>query len=493
MPSAAESAVRAVPTPAANAIGSSAADIEAINTAFARLKEAYRKDPQPSYEQRLQWLDKLLRAVRDNRKQISEAINEDFRNRSFHETQIAEVFTLIMALRDMKKKLKRWMKPEARSVALPMKPATAKVHYQPLGVVGIISPWNYPVSLAIGPLAAALAAGNRALIKPSEYTPRTSALLQRMLDEALGPDVVAVITGSAEVGAAFSRVPFDHLLFTGSTAVGRHVMRAAAENLTPVTLELGGKSPAIVHDSYPLERAAGRIAAGKCFNAGQTCIAPDYLLVPKEKLEATIEALKQSISQSYPTLRNNGDYTAVVNDKHRERLLGLVADARARGARVIEINPANEQLDAADGKIAPTLIVGVDDGMRVMQEEIFGPVLPIMAYDSLEQALQYVNDHPRPLALYYFDNDKARVREVLDKTVAGGVTINDTLLHFAAEDLPFGGVGPSGMGAYHGYDGFVTFSHKKAVLYQAKFNGSAQMNPPYQPRLDKLLDFLIGK
>jgi coniferyl-aldehyde dehydrogenase len=215
--------------------------------------------------------------------------------------------------------------------------------------------------------------------------------------------------------------------------------------------------------------------------------------VPKEKLEATVEALKQSISQSYPTLRNNGDYTAVVNDKHRERLLGLIADAKARGARVIEINPANEQLDSADGKIAPTLIVGVDDGMRVMQEEIFGPVLPIMAYDSLEQALQYVNDHPRPLALYYFDNDKARVREVLDKTVAGGVTINDTLLHFAAEDLPFGGVGPSGMGAYHGYDGFVTFSHKKAVLYQAKFNGSAQMNPPYQPRLDKLLDFLIGK
>ena len=437
MSSAAESNLRAVPSPTPSPGG----EPDEITVAFARLKAAYRNDPQPSYEQRIQWLDQVLRAVRKNRKEIGDAIDQDFRNRSFHESQIAEVFTLIMAIRDIKKKLKRWMKPQSRSVALPMKPARAKVHFQPLGVIGIISPWNYPVSLAIGPLVAALAAGNRVMLKPSEYTPRTSALLQRLLADALGPDVVAVITGSAEIGAAFSRVPFDHLLFTGSTAVGRTVMRAAAENLTPVTLELGGKSPAIVHDSYSLERAANRIASGKCFNAGQTCIAPDYLLVPNSKLEATVEALRKCISQSYPTLRDNHDYTSVVNDRHRERLLGLVADAKERGARVVEINPAGEQLDAAGGKVAPTLLLDVNDDMRVMQEEIFGPVLPIMGYDTIEQALQYVNDHPRPLALYYFDGDSDRVRDVLERTVSGGVTVNDTLLHFATDDLPFGGVG----------------------------------------------------
>jgi coniferyl-aldehyde dehydrogenase len=489
MQSAAEHASRPIP----NSPTRPGAEPDAILPAFERLKAAYKKDPQPSYEQRMLWLDALLKSVRSHRKQIAETISQDFGNRSFHESQIAEVFTVVMGIRDMKKKLKRWMKPQSRHVALTMKPARAKVHFQPLGVIGIISPWNYPVSLAIGPLAAALAAGNRVMLKPSEYTPRTSALLQRMLSEALGPEVVEVVTGSADVGAAFSRLPFDHLLFTGSTAVGRAVMRAAAENLTPVTLELGGKSPALVHESFSVERAAKRVAAGKWFNAGQTCIAPDYLLVPKQKLDETVEQLKKCVSHAYPTLRDNGDYSSVVSDKHKERVLGLVADAKARGARVVEINPGNEQMQGTDRKIAPTLLLDVTDDMRVMQEEIFGPVLPIMGYDSIEQALAYINDHPRPLALYYFDSDSDRVKRVLEQTVSGGVTVNDTLLHFATEDLPFGGVGPSGMGAYHGYDGFVTFSHKKAVLYQSKFNAAESMGPPYAPRVEKMLDFLIGK
>jgi acyl-CoA reductase-like NAD-dependent aldehyde dehydrogenase len=288
-------------------------------------------------------------------------------------------------------------------------------------------------------------------------------------------------------------LPFDHLLFTGATHIGRMVMRAAAENLTPVTLELGGKSPALVHDSFPIERAAARIAAGKWFNAGQTCIAPDYVLVSNAKLDALVEHLRASVSRAFPTLKDNPDYTSVVNDKHFQRIADLVDDAQGRGARKIEINPAGEQLAPQARKLAPTLLLGVNDDMRVMQEEIFGPVLPVLGYDSLEQALGYINDHPRPLALYYFDFDKRRVRDVLGQTVSGGVTVNDTLIHFAVDDLPFGGIGPSGLGAYHGFEGFMTFSHAKGVFRQSRLNAAAGMGPPYRPRVDKLLDLLIGK
>jgi acyl-CoA reductase-like NAD-dependent aldehyde dehydrogenase len=359
--------------------------------------------------------------------------------------------------------------------------------------VGIIAPWNYPVQLALAPLTGAIAAGNRVMLKPSEYTPKTSELLARLFGEAFPKDVVTVVTGGPEVGAAFSKLPFDHLLFTGSTAVGRNVMRAAAENLTPVTLELGGKSPALVHESFPIERAAARIAAGKWFNAGQTCIAPDYVLVPEGQLTKFVDALQASVAQSYPTIAHNRDYTSVVNDRHYGRLKTLVDDAVARGARKLEINPANEQIDPATRKLAPTVLLDVDDEMQVMQEEIFGPVLPVMGYRTLDDALAYVNDHPRPLALYYFDFDSGRAKRVLEQTISGGATINDTLIHFACDDLPFGGVGPSGIGAYHGREGFETFSHKKGVFHQAKINAAASMGPPYHSRVDRFLDFLIGK
>jgi coniferyl-aldehyde dehydrogenase len=466
---------------------------DALQGAFYRMKAAQRGEPMPSYEQRVARLDKLLQIARDYRKEIAEAICEDFGNRSLDETQLAEIFTLIGSMKHIRKNLRSWMQPEARHVALPMKPARAKVHYQPLGVVGVIAPWNYPFQLAISPVAAALAAGNRVMLKPSEYTPRTSMLLRRVIRDAFEPEVLTVVTGGPEVGASFSRLPFDHLLFTGSTHVGRAVMRAAADNLTPVTLELGGKSPVIVHESFPTGRAAGRIAAGKWFNAGQTCIAPDYALVPAAQVDGFVAALQKVIARAYPTLADNGDYTSLINDKHFERVAALIADAEKRGARKIEVNPAGEALDPKRRKLAPTLLLGVTDEMKVMQEEIFGPVLPIVGYESLDQAIDFVNERPRPLALYYFDFDKARARRVLEHTVSGGACVNDTVIHFAVDDLPFGGVGPSGMGAYHGREGFETFSHKKAVLHQARFNAAATLGPPYGERVEKLMNLLLGK
>ncbi|MGD8862491.1 MAG: coniferyl aldehyde dehydrogenase [Myxococcales bacterium] len=469
------------------------AQIEAMRQTFEAMKAAQKADPYPSYEERIARLDKLLSVTVKNRDAIAEAISADFGNRSYHETQIAEIFTSLTAIRYMKKQLKGWMKPRSRHVMLTLKPAKARVEYQPLGVVGIIAPWNYPYQLALIPLATAIAAGNRAMVKPSELTPRTAELMKKLWSEAFSPDVVSVVTGGPEVAAAFSSIAFDHLFFTGSTAVGRHVMQAAAKNLTPVTLELGGKSPAVVHESYPLDKAAGRIASGKWFNCGQTCIAPDYVLAPKGQVDALVEQLKAEVTRSYPSLADNRDYTAVVNERHYARLQGLIDDAVAKGATKIEINPAGETLDPGSHKIVPTILVGVTDEMRVMQEEIFGPVLPVRGYDALDQAIEYINDHDRPLALYYFDHDKDRAKDVLRRTTSGGAAINETVMHFAVDDLPFGGVGPSGMGAYHGAEGFETFSHKKAVLQQARINGAAAMSPPYGEKIDKLLGFLLGK
>ena len=300
-----------------------------------------------------------------------------------------------------------------------------------------------------------------------------------------------IVLGGADVGEAFSRLPFDHLLYTGSTHVGRQVMRAAAENLTPVTLELGGKSPTIVHAEYPVEKAAARIAWGKWTNAGQTCIAPDYVLVHESRAPALMDALRSSAERYYPTLARNPDYTAIVNDRHYERITRLVDDAVGRGARKVEINPASELLEPSARKIPPTLLTNVTDEMRVMQEEIFGPVLPVVPYTSLDDAIEYVNQRPRPLALYYFDDDSRRVEDVLERTVSGGACVNETMVHFGVDDVPFGGVGPSGMGAYHGREGFETFSHKKSVLYQAKWNATALLTPPYGERARKLVGFLL--
>jgi coniferyl-aldehyde dehydrogenase len=477
------------PTEKAFKSGPHAIDVRAV---FERMRVAQRETPPPSYDERMDRLGRLALAVKRRQDEIAQAIGSDFGCRSVYETKIAEVLMLLDGIKYLRKHLKAWMRPQRRHVSMTYQPARAAVRFQPLGVIGVISPWNYPFQLALAPAAAALAAGNRVLIKPSEYTPGTSDLLRRICEEVFDPDVVCVIPGGPEVGEAFSRLAFDHLVYTGSTHVGRLVMRAAAENLVPVTLELGGKSPTIVHEHYPVQKAAARIAWGKWVNAGQTCIAPDYLMVVEHQLPGYVEALTSCVRQSYPTLKDNPDYTSIVNERHFKRITGLVDDAVAKGAHKVEIKGTGEELGPAGRKIAPTILTGVNDGMKVMQEEIFGPVLPILSYKTLDDALEYVNDHPRPLALYYFDSDRRRVEHVLEKTVSGGASINETMLHFGIDDMPFGGVGPSGMGAYHGREGFENFSHKKSVLYQARWNASGLLAPPYGERMRRMLKMLIG-
>jgi len=464
-----------------------------VRATFERLRGGDPAVHPMGRSQRVAALDRLLDGTRRWERRIAEAISADFGGRSRHETAMAEIYFLISHIRYTKRHLRRWMRPERRHVDAIFLPASNRVLYQPLGVVGVIAPWNYPFQLGVVPLASALAAGNRVMLKPSELTPRTADTIAEMMAELFAPELVGVVTGGPDVGAAFSRLPFDHLVFTGSTAVGRHVMRAAADNLTPVTLELGGKSPTILHPDFPLDRAVDRIASGKLLNAGQTCIAPDYLLCPADRVDAFVAAFSERVARIYPTLADNPDYTSIVNARHHRRLVDLLADARDKGARIVEVNPAREALSEAGRKLAPTLVTGVDDTMALMEEEIFGPILPIVPYGDLEDAIAYVNARPRPLALYYFDRDRRRARMVLERTISGGAALNDTMLHCAQDDLPFGGVGPSGLGAYHGREGFEAFSHKKAVFRQARLNATALLAPPYGPRLDKLLGLLIGR
>jgi coniferyl-aldehyde dehydrogenase len=467
---------------------------ESLGASLAKMKERARKNGAPTYDERIASLEKLERALLARKGAIAAAISRDFGNRSKHETLVAEVFIVLGAIKHTKAHLREWMEPEEREVGFAFLPASIEVRPQPVGVVGIISPWNYPVQLALAPLVQVIAAGNRAMVKPSELVPETAALLHDLIAETFPEDQVTVVTGGPEVGEEFSRLPFDHLVFTGSTRVGKVVMRAAAENLVPVTLELGGKSPTIVGKDFNVRTAAERIIAGKLFNAGQTCIAPDYVLVPSGTRDAFVEACKDAVAKMYPTLLENPDYTSVVNDRHFARLTGLVEDAKTRGARVVELNPAGEKLDAASGKrkLAPTLVLDPNDEMMVMQEEIFGPVLPIVTYQSLDEAIDYVNEHPRPLALYFFSHDKQATDRVLNETISGGVTVNETMLHVAQDDLPFGGIGPSGMGAYHAHEGFASFTKMKPVFRQARMNTTGLLRPPYGKLIDRMLKFLVG-
>lgn len=438
-------------------------------------------------------LDKLLAVVRDNQDILADAVNQDFGNRSKHETLLAEIFPVISSIRYMRKNLAKWMRPERRHTEITFKPATTKVVYQPLGSVGIIAPWNYPIQLALVPLATALAAGNRAMLKPSELTPKTSEVLHDILSKAFDEDEVAVILGGIETGQAFSSLPFDHLVYTGSTSVGRLVMQAAAANLTPVTLELGGKSPTLITDDYPLDKAAESIIGGKLLNAGQTCVAPDYVLVPRNQMDTFIQAAKDAVGKFYPTLKANPDYTSVVNDRHFGRLMGLLDEARQAETKIVEINPANESLKPEGRKIAPTLLVDPKDDLKVMQDEIFGPLMPLVPYDTLDEALAYINARPRPLALYVYANKPAVIDRVTRETTAGGMCINETLMHVAQDDIPFGGVGPSGMGAYHGIEGFKALSHAKSVFHQSPLNGIGFLRPPYGKLIEMGLSVLIGK
>ena len=442
-------------------------------------------------DRRAEALGELAHAVLRHADDFAKAVAEDFGHRSFHETKLADLYPVVAALRHARKHFRSWMKPRRRPIDWMFQPGRGRVLHQPLGVVGIVSPWNYPVQLALSPLAGALAAGNRVMIKPSEISPRTSALLEQVIGEVFDPSEVAVVQGGPDVAKAFARLKFDHLFFTGSTAVGRQVMQAAAENLVPVTLELGGKSPALVAEDYPVAKAAEGIAVGKLFNAGQTCIAPDYVLVPRESNDAFIAAFRDAVARLYPTLATNPDYTSIVNGRHYERLHHLVADARSCGAGVQEINPGGETFDPSRRKIAPVILTDVPDHALVMSEEIFGPVLPVIAYDDLEEACRFIAARPHPLALYPFSHDRRTVERILARTVSGGVCVNDTLLHCVQEELPFGGVGSSGMGAYHGEAGFRTFSHARSVFRQARFNGAGMTKPPYGGRMNRLLSMLL--
>ncbi|WP_314957622.1 coniferyl aldehyde dehydrogenase [Bradyrhizobium cosmicum] len=437
---------------------------------LARQRAAFLRDGAPSLAQRRADLAKFRATIIGHRKAIEDAINADFGHRSKYETAIMEVGGVAEGIKYLIRNLRKFMAPTRRHVALHMRMGSARIEYQPLGVVGVMSPWNYPVNLSLMPVVTAMAAGNRVMLKPSEFTPVTNSLLARMLGEVFPEDQFAMVTGDAAAGAAFSALPFDHLVFTGSTSVGRAVMKAASDNLVPVTLELGGKSPSIVAKGYGLDQAAASIAFGKLLNAGQTCIAPDYALVHESDVDSFVAAYDRKVASFYADGPTSEHYTSIINERHHARLQGLIEDASAKGARIIEVGNRPGDAFRRPNTLAPAVVLGVTDTMRVAQEEIFGPVLPIFPYRDIVDAIAYVNARPRPLALYYFGADDDDRRSVLSRTISGNVTINGTIMHIAQDDLPFGGVGPSGMGAYHGVEGFRTFSHAKGIYEQGRWN-----------------------
>ena len=454
-------------------------------------RAAFLRDGPPTLRQRRSDLKKLRDAVLARQSEIEDRLNADFGHRSRHETALMEIMTLVQGIDYLRRNLRRFMRPTHRHVALTFRFGSARVEYQPLGVVGVMSPWNYPLSLALMPLATALATGNRAMLKPSEIAPATSDLLARLLAEHFPVEQVAVVTGDATVGAAFSALPFDHLIFTGSTAVGRAVMKAASDNLVPVTLELGGKSPVIVAKGGALDHAAAGVALGKLANSGQICVAPDYALVHADEIEAFTVAYGKAVASLYPNGPTSGDYTAIVNDRHFSRLTGLLDDARAKGARILEVGAKPSDARIRPHTLAPMIVRDATDEMRIMREEIFGPILPVLAYRDIDEAIAYVNARPRPLALYYYgDNDHNR-RQVLSRTTSGNVTINGTLMHYAQEALPFGGVGPSGMGAYHGVEGFRSLSHAKGIFVQGRWNSVNLLRPPFGRMADAILKLML--
>ena len=460
-----------------------------LSAALQRLRTAHLAHI-PDYRERMNLLARLGDAIKRCKEELVAAVSADFGRRAPLETLGADVMVTLDEIAHARKHLRGWMRPRRRPVNLSSRPARAQMRIAPLGVVGIVAPWNYPFQLALIPLVNALAAGNRAMIKPSEFTPRVSALIARLVGEVFAPDQVVVVQGDAMVGAAFSKLPFDHLLFTGSTAVGRLVMAAAAANLTPVTLELGGKSPVLVAPDYPIEHAADRVAFGKGFNAGQTCVAPDYVLLPRAQRDAFAQAFLASMQRRYPTLADNPDYTAIVTTRQAERLRDWIADARSRGTAILEYRPAGETAPPGVEVVPPTLLLDPPDDAIVMQQELFGPLLVLKSYDSMDEAIAFILARDKPLAFYPFDRDAARLSRTLDRVSAGGVCVNDVLIHFGQHSLPVGGVGASGMGHYHGHTGFLTFSKQMPVLYQARWNGMKLFDAPYSKFARRVVDWL---
>jgi len=460
------------------------AELTRMNDVLGRQRAAFTAAMPEPLSVRRDRIDRAIALLIDHKDAFAKAVSADFGHRSTEQTLMTDIMPSVGALKHSKKHFEAWSRNEKRKPMFPLNllGAKAEVVWQPKGVVGVIAPWNFPVGMVMVPMAGILSAGNRAMIKPSEFTERVAEVFAEVVPQYFAEEEMAVFTGGVEVGTAFSKLAFDHMIFTGATSVGKHIMRAAADNLVPVTLELGGKSPTFIGRSADKTKAGSRIAMGKMMNAGQICLAPDYLLVAKDQEGDVIESVKSGVAEMYPTLLANDDYTSVVNGRNFERLQGYLKDAQDKGAELIEVNPAGEDFKASNGNKMPlTIVRNVTDDMKVMQEEIFGPILPVMTYDSIDQAIDYVNAHDRPLGLYYFGSDKAEADKVLGRTISGGVTVNDVIFHNGMEDLPFGGVGPSGMGNYHGQDGFKTFSHGRAVYRQigldiGKLSG---FKPPY--------------
>jgi coniferyl-aldehyde dehydrogenase len=463
-----------------------------------RQRDAFVAEGSVSAETRIDRLGRAVSLVHDNRDTIADALDQDFGNRSRHQT-LMEVYATLESLKHAKKHVRRWMKPQRRRVPMPLSlvGGKARVEYQPKGVVGILGTWNFAINTTFSPLAGVLAAGNRVMIKFSEVSPATAATMAGLVAGAFDETEVACVTGGPEVGAAFSSLPFDHLCFTGSAAIGKHVMRAAAENLTPVTLELGGKSPVIIARDADLEDAAVRIMTGKALNSGQACLGPDYVMVAEDQLETFVDHATHWTSEMFPVLLDNVDCCSVIDERHFDRLRSYVKEAASAGMDVREVNPAAEDFSNQNGayKIPFTFVINPHENLKIMQEEIFGPLLVIKTYRSLDECTAYINSHPRPLGLYIFSRKKATQRELLDHTISGGACINDVMVHASIEDLPFGGVGSSGIGHYRGVDGFKTFSHARAVYKQSRLNLQRLSGtvPPYGDRADKALAHIIRK
>ena len=463
--------------------------IAELESGLASQKKYFSKNMYPSYQERVNDLKSLKKLLLANQDEFIKALSLDFGHRSADDTKIGDILTTVSGINYTLKHMKRWMKPQRKHIALLFQPAKGEVVSQPKGVIGIVTPWNYPLLLSLGPLTAALAAGNVAMIKMSEYSPHTSTLLAKLIAEIFSPDKVAIVAGDVIIATKFSSLAFDHLFFTGSTAVGKLVMKSAAENLVPVTLELGGKSPAIIDSAMDIATAVSRLILGKTLNSGQTCVAPDYIFCPRNKCDELVKEITARYQQMYPSLGNNDDCTSIINDAQYQRLTHLLSDAKEKGAVVIPCLYDTTEISKqrAARKLPLTLVCDVQDDRLVMQQEIFGPILPIIAYDEIGEVFDYITLRPRPLALYIYSFDKVFQQEFLLKTHAGGVCINEAAFHVANDDLPFGGVGASGMGQYHGEEGFKTFSHQKAVLTRGRINLTPLLFPPFNTVIHRLV------
>ena len=450
-----------------------------------RLKQACQAQPMPSLAQRRSRLTALKSALLAHKQALCDALALDYGQRSDYDSLVADILPCVMQINYSLKRLKGWMRPARRHPGLLLAPARVEVHYQPLGVIGIMVPWNFPVMLSLGPLIGAIAAGNRAMIKLSEFTPHTNAVLRTLLAQVFGDDEVVVIEGDAGLAAAFSTLPFDHLLFTGSTAVGRQVMAAAAPQLTPLTLELGGKSPCLIAPDMPLALAVERMIFGKSLNAGQICVAPDYVLLPRGQEQGFIEAYQTHFRRLYPKGLDSPDYGSIINGAQYERLTAWLAEAKQAGAQAHPC--ASPARDDGARRLVPHLLTEVPGHCQLMQQEIFGPLLPLVPYDSIEEAIAYVAARPRPLALYLMSLDETLQSRLIRETHAGGMAINECLFQVAADDAPFGGIGPSGMGHYHGHEGFLTFSKAKTVLRRGRFSTGNLIHPPYRRWYQQLM------